>query len=151
MELLDELEDSLLSLEEYSALDSELSDELLSLETELLDDSELNDEDDSLLSPDDEEALLSLSALLEEEGLLSLDEDSESELLPALDDDSEHSDKLLGVEELLSLEEDLGEEVADQWRGDAVGELEFFMARKMAGRWICALKLPRQRAGPPPV
>ena len=30
----------------------------------------------------------------------------------------------------------LGEEVADQWRGDAVGELEFFMARKMAGRWI---------------
>lgn len=30
----------------------------------------------------------------------------------------------------------LGEEVADQWRGDAVGELEFFMARKMAGRGI---------------
>ena len=30
----------------------------------------------------------------------------------------------------------LSKEVADQWRGDAVGELEFFMARKMAGRWI---------------
>lgn len=29
-----------------------------------------------------------------------------------------------------------GEEMADQWRGDTMGELEFFMARKMAGRWI---------------
>jgi hypothetical protein len=30
----------------------------------------------------------------------------------------------------------LGEEMADQWRGNTVGELEFFMARKLAGRWI---------------
>jgi hypothetical protein len=30
----------------------------------------------------------------------------------------------------------LGEEMADQWRGDAVDELEFFMARKITGRWI---------------
>jgi hypothetical protein len=30
----------------------------------------------------------------------------------------------------------LGEEMADQWSGNAVGELEFFMARKLAGRWI---------------
>ena len=30
----------------------------------------------------------------------------------------------------------LGEEMADQWSGNTVGELEFFMARKLAGRWI---------------
>jgi hypothetical protein len=34
----------------------------------------------------------------------------------------------------------LGEEVANEWGGDAVGELlralMFFMARKIAGRWI---------------
>lgn len=34
----------------------------------------------------------------------------------------------------------LGEEMADQWRGDAVNKLvrrlKFFMARKVAGRWI---------------
>ena len=30
----------------------------------------------------------------------------------------------------------LGEEMADQWCGNTVGELEFFMARKLAGRWI---------------
>jgi hypothetical protein len=30
----------------------------------------------------------------------------------------------------------LGEEVADQWRGNTVGELEFFIARKIAERWI---------------
>lgn len=34
----------------------------------------------------------------------------------------------------------LGEEVADQWRGDAVEELEFCMARKMAGSWILRLE-----------
>jgi len=30
----------------------------------------------------------------------------------------------------------LGEEMADQWSGNTVGELGFFMARKLAGRWI---------------
>ena len=30
----------------------------------------------------------------------------------------------------------LGKEMADQWRGNTMGELEFFMARKLAGRWI---------------
>ena len=30
----------------------------------------------------------------------------------------------------------LGEEMADQWCGNTVGELEFFMVRKLAGRWI---------------
>jgi len=30
----------------------------------------------------------------------------------------------------------LGEEMADQRSGNTVGELEFFMARKLAGRWI---------------
>ena len=30
----------------------------------------------------------------------------------------------------------LGKELADPWRGNTVGELEFFMARKLAGRWI---------------
>ena len=30
----------------------------------------------------------------------------------------------------------LGEEMADQWSGNTMGELEFFMARKLAGRWI---------------
>jgi hypothetical protein len=30
----------------------------------------------------------------------------------------------------------LGEEMADQWRGNPVGKLEFFMARKLAGKWI---------------
>jgi len=34
----------------------------------------------------------------------------------------------------------LGEEVADQWRCDAMDELEFFMARKMAGSWILRLE-----------
>ncbi len=30
----------------------------------------------------------------------------------------------------------LGQEMADERRGNTVGELEFFMARKLAGRWI---------------
>jgi hypothetical protein len=30
----------------------------------------------------------------------------------------------------------LGAEMANQWRGNTVGEVEFFMARKLAGRWI---------------
>jgi len=30
----------------------------------------------------------------------------------------------------------LGEEMADQWSGNTVGELGFFMARRLAGRWI---------------
>ncbi len=30
----------------------------------------------------------------------------------------------------------LGKEMADQWSGNTMGELEFFMARKLAGRWI---------------
>jgi hypothetical protein len=30
----------------------------------------------------------------------------------------------------------LGEELADQRRGNTVGEVEFFPARKLAGRWI---------------
>jgi hypothetical protein len=30
----------------------------------------------------------------------------------------------------------LGQEMTDERRGNTVGELEFFMARKLAGRWI---------------
>ena len=30
----------------------------------------------------------------------------------------------------------LGEEMADQGRGDAVSELKFFIAPRLAGRWI---------------
>ena len=30
----------------------------------------------------------------------------------------------------------LGKEMADERRANTVGELEFFMARKLAGRWI---------------
>jgi len=30
----------------------------------------------------------------------------------------------------------LGEEMADQWDGNTVGEVDFFLARKPAGRWI---------------
>lgn len=30
----------------------------------------------------------------------------------------------------------LGKEMTDERRGNTMGELEFFMARKLAGRWI---------------
>ena len=42
----------------------------------------------------------------------------------------------------------LSEEVADQWRGEAVSELEFFMARKMAGRWILRFEAGAGRGRP---
>ena len=33
----------------------------------------------------------------------------------------------------------LGEEMTDQRRGETVGELQFFITRKVAGRWILSL------------
>ena len=43
----------------------------------------------------------------------------------------------------------LGEEVADQWSRKTVSELEFFMARKIAGRWILRFGTDSgRRAGP---
>jgi len=60
-----------------------------------------------------------------------------TQLVEAADADAQFEGDRFGREQAGA---GLGEEVTDEWRGDAVGELlrelMFFMARKIAGRWI---------------
>ena len=60
-----------------------------------------------------------------------------AQLVEAADADAQFERDRCGREQAAA---GLGEEMADQWRGDAmnelVGMLKFFMARKVAGRWI---------------
>jgi len=60
-----------------------------------------------------------------------------AQLVEAADADAQFECDRFGREQVGA---GLGEEMADQWSGDAVGELlrelMFFMARKLAGRWI---------------
>jgi hypothetical protein len=60
-----------------------------------------------------------------------------AQLVEAADADAQFERDGFGREQAAA---GLGEEMADQWRGDAVNELVrrlvFFMARKVAGRWI---------------
>jgi hypothetical protein len=56
-----------------------------------------------------------------------------AELVVATDADAQFQRDGFGGEEAGA---GLGKEMADERRGNAVGELEFFMARKLAGRWI---------------